>query len=169
MNRVLFFFSNYLYSNTSVFLLLYCNRLSSSSPSTVFMISFNESFLISLCLEWFLYGKICALTLNLAEEIELFPGTGLYSGIFAIYLQCPKKDSRTGIIVFYLLCLLYVLSTATVVCDLLSATVAYSSQYKVSNNLICNLKNMFFIGSTGLRGDNYNSHCGCPSHTKRLL
>ena len=37
-----------------------------------------------------------------------------------MYLQCPSGKSRTAIIGFYLLCLLYVLSMATVVCDLLT-------------------------------------------------
>ena len=74
---------------------------------------------------------------SLAKEVQLFPGLGLYSGIFVIYLQCPSKESKTAIIVFYVLCLLYVLSTAPVVCDALSAILA------VSNNNIC--KNIFFI------------------------
>ena len=50
-------------------------------------------------------------------DVQLFPGSGLYSGIFAIYLQCPSKESRTATIIFNTLCLLYVLSTAAVVCD----------------------------------------------------
>ena len=40
-------------------------------------------------------------------------------------------------IIFYVLCLLYVLSTATVVCDLLNTLIASD----VSNNSLCNLKN----------------------------
>ena len=93
---------------------------------------------IALCLEWFLYGKISVpwaltCTVTLAKEVQLFPCPGLYSGIFAIYLQCPKKDSRTAMIVFNVLCLLYLLSTATVVCDLLYITfVIYSD---VSNKM----------------------------------
>ena len=92
--------------------LLYFNRLSSSnpSPSTVFkfMLTYFDTYFIPLCLEWFLYGTIlisvlCALTSTLAKEIQLFPGPGLYSGIFAIYLQCPKKESRTAMIIFYVL------------------------------------------------------------------
>ena len=65
-------------------------------------------------------GFTCTATPGLAKEVEFFPGPGLYSGIFAIYLQCPKKDSRAAMIVFYVLCLLYVLSTATwyVICYL---------------------------------------------------
>ena len=108
---------------------------------------FNEVLFISLCVEWFLYGKILisALTLvTLAKEIQLFSGTGLYSGIFAIYLQCPKKDSRTAMIVFYVLCLLFVLSTASVVCDLLN--IILYLYMEVSKNPICNLK-IFFLKS----------------------
>ena len=110
------------------------------------MLTDIDAYFISLCLEWFLYGKISilrALTCTLAKEIQLFPGSGLYSGIFAIYLQSPKKDSRTAMIIFYVLCLLYVLSTATMVCDLLGDI--FGLYAGVSNNSICNLKNMFFI------------------------
>jgi len=38
-----------------------------------------------------------------------------------LYLQCPLKESRPAIIVFYVLCLLYVLSMASVVSDLLAS------------------------------------------------
>ena len=43
--------------------------------------------------------------------------------------------------VFYVLCLLYVLSTATVVCDFLN--LIFTIYLDVSKNSICNLKNMF--------------------------
>ena len=101
----------------------------------------NEAFFISVCLEGFLYGKIsvlCALTctVTLSQEVQLSPGLGLYSGIFAMYLQCPSKRSRTAIILFYAVCLLYVLSTAAFVSDLVAFIL------EVSNNSIC--KNTFF-------------------------
>ena len=83
--------------------------------------------------------------LQVAKEAQLFPNPGLYSGIFSIYLQCPKKDSRTAMIIFYVLFLLYVLSTATVVCDLTGLLLATVTYVGVSNNSICNLKNMFFL------------------------
>ena len=121
-------------------------------------------------LEGFLYGKICALTCTLAKEVH---DQGLYSGIFVIYLQCPSKRSGTAIILFYAICLLYVLSTATLVSDLI-----YLILY-VSNNSIC--KNaFFFIGcadasrdtivstSNGLTA-NVISHFDIPSHSNRLL
>ena len=125
-----------------VFPLLY--YLSSSSPGTVFMFTFAESGFIGMCLEWFLYGNISVLfdiTCTLAKEVQLFPGLGLYSGIFAIYLQCLlSKESRTGnMITFCILCILYVLSTATVVSDLLNTLL------QVSNNSIC--KNIIFFTS----------------------
>jgi hypothetical protein len=50
-------------------------------------------------------------------EVQIFSGSGIYSGIFAIYLQCPSKESRMATNIFYALCLLYVLSTATIICD----------------------------------------------------
>ena len=77
-----------------------------------------------------------------AKEVQLFPGLGIYSGIFAIYfkLQFASKDSRTTTIIFYTLCLLYVLSTATVVSDLLNYLVIDSD---VSNNSIC--KNIIYL------------------------
>ena len=88
-----------------------------------------------MCLEGFLYGKksvLCTLTCTHTKEVQLFPVLGIYSGIFAIYLQHSSKESRTATIIFYALCLLYVLSAATVVSDLLSYTI------EVSNNSICN-------------------------------
>jgi hypothetical protein len=98
------------------------------------MITPTEWTFIDLCLEGFLFGKIsvlCALNRTLANEVQLFLGLGIYSGIFAIYLQCPLKESRTAIIIFYILCLLYALSMASVVMDLLQFLL------DVSNNSIC--------------------------------
>ena len=79
------------------------------------------------------------LNFTLAKEVQLFPGLGVYSGIFALYLlvQCRSKESSTATIIFYAICLLYVLSTATFLCDL-----AYLI-LEVSNNSIC--KNVIFL------------------------
>ena len=90
------------------------------------MITVND--LLPFWLEGFLYGKICALTL--VKEVQLLPDPGLYSGIFAIYLQCPSKRSGTALILFYAVCLLYVLSTASFVSDLTALIL------QVSNNSI---------------------------------
>jgi hypothetical protein len=100
------------------------------------MITQGDWIFIDLCLEGFFFGKLsvlCALTCTLANEVQFFLGIGIYSGIFALYLQCPLKESRTAIIVFYVLCLLYVLSMATVVMDLLATII------EVSNNSIRNI------------------------------
>ena len=70
------------------------------------MIIVDESVFISMCLEGILYGKLCASTCTLAIEVQLFPGLGLYSGIFAMYLQCPSKRSGMALILFYAVCLL---------------------------------------------------------------
>ena len=76
-----------------------------------------------------------------AKEVQLFPGLGIYSGIFFIYLRCVlSKESRTTSIIFYALCLLYALSTALVVCELLDLVI------QVSNNSIC--KNIIFLSVT---------------------
>jgi hypothetical protein len=108
-----------------------------------------DAIIIGLCIEWFFYGKIsilCALTCTLAKKVQLFPGLGLYSGIFAIYfnrqLEHPQnnlKSKTAASIVFYALCVLYVLSTFNVVLDLLTII------EEVSINPIC--KNIIFLNS----------------------
>ena len=96
----------------------------------------DESYFISICLEGFLYGKLhaLALTCTLAKEVQLFPGAGLYSGIFALYLQCQSKKTGTAIILFYAVCLLYVLSATSFVSDLVALILEV-----VSNNFICKI------------------------------
>ena len=99
------------------------------------MITWQESLFIGACLEGFFYGIISvlrAITCTLAKLVQIFlvHGLGLYSGIFAMYLQCPPNKSRASIL-FYALCLLYILSTATIVTDLVTLIL------EVSNNSIC--------------------------------
>jgi hypothetical protein len=103
------------------------------------MITAVELDVVDLCLEGFFFGKIsvlCALNYTLAKEVQSFLGRGLgiYSGIFAMYLQCPLKESRTANIVFYVLCLLYVLSMANVASDLLELILDVSN-----NSTICKI------------------------------
>ena len=100
---------------------------------------------LSRCLEGFLYGMIsvlCPLICMLLKKVQLFPGLGIYSAIFIIYLHCVllSKESRKTSIIFYALCLLYVLSTATFVCDLLGNVIS------VSNNSIS--KDIIFLSVT---------------------
>ena len=51
--------------------------------------------------------------------------------MFVMYLRCPPNKTRATIL-FYALCLLYVLSTATFVADLLNLIFEVST-----NNSIC--------------------------------
>jgi hypothetical protein len=99
-----------------------------------------EELFIVICLEGFFYGKIsvlCASTRTKRFQLELFVGLGLYFGIFVIYLQYTSKISRTQIILFYALCLLCVLSTATIVSNLINLI------FQVSNNSI--FMNIIFL------------------------
>ena len=81
-----------------------------------------------------------------AKKVRLFPCLGIYSGIFAIYIHCVlSKESRTMGIVFYALCLLYILSTTTVVSDLLGYVI------QVSNNSIRVCKNIIFLSVIQIR------------------
>ena len=135
-----------MFQHIPVLPLFYCNRLPSSSPGTITMTTTLETLFIAVCIEGFLYGKIvpvlCDLTSScsiLAEEVQLFPNLGIYSGIFVMYLHCSSNKSRKAVILFYALCLLHFLSSATVVSDL----VANIMIAKVSNNpTIC--KNIIF-------------------------
>ena len=138
------------------------------------MISNSQASFLGTCLEGFFYGRIfilCALTCTLAKE--LFTGLGIYSGIFVMYLQRPQNKSRTATILFYTLCLLYAMSTAAVVGDLVATIL------EVSTDSIC--KNIFFyisctvafhytIATTSNRLTVIaNSPYVCPSHNKWLL
>ena len=117
------------YSNTLVSLF--------SSPGTVIMDHYTESFIIVACLEGFLYGKIsllCPLTCTLCYRSPII--LGIYSGIFAMYLQCPSKKSRTASILFYAVCLLYVLTTVTFVGDLVSCILDVSNISSIFKNII---------------------------------
>ena len=53
----------------------YYNRLSSAtgSPCTVFMITLTELSYLSICVEWFLYGKISVLTCTLLNNSNYSP------------------------------------------------------------------------------------------------
>ena len=93
-----------------------------------------------------------------------------------MYLQCHlnRDKSRTANVVFYVLCLLYVLSAVTVVCDLLQIILG------VSNNLVwkniifiicCTVDYQYTVASTScwLSTVNVKSHWSCPKHSKYLL
>ena len=93
------------------------------------MITQEEFNVLSMFLEGFLYGKISilyALTLTCTLLKRSNGLLGIYSGVFSIYLQYAFKESRTATTILYALCLLYVLSTATVVIDSLGAIIEVS-------------------------------------------
>ena len=137
-----------------------------------------ESF--SMCFEGFLFGNVsvlCALTCNLAisfaQKVQLFPVLGVYSGIFAIYLQWTSDESRTltANVVFYAICLLYVFCAATVVGDFISYIVQVSNKFSICKSIIFIIScavmvvYQFTIASTSNRlTANIKSHGGCPSH-----
>ena len=101
-----------------------------------------DGMFIGICLEGFLYGMIFVptLTASLSNEVQLlFPVLlGLYSGIFAMFLKYQSNKSTGGkqTIVFYALCLLYILSTFTVVCDLVVIILQIEVSYiSISKNI----------------------------------
>ena len=67
------------------------------------------------------------------KKVQLFSGLEIYSGIYNVHRKSPGRQT----IVFYALCLLYFLSTGTIVSD----SLAYI--FQVSNNSIC--KNVIFL------------------------
>ena len=156
------------------------HHLSSSSSGTVFMNHDDCSGGIVcssyVSLEGFLYGKISVFyvlyqSVLLLKNLKsnLYFGLGICSGIFAIYLKYASKESRsttTGTF-FYVLCSLYILSTATVVSVLISYTI------DVSNNSIGKEyadPSQYTIGSTSERFTvNVISRFDCPKHSKCLL
>ena len=104
---------------------------------------------LSNWLEGFLYGRpeLCALTCTLAKDVQLFPGLGLYSGIFAMYLQYWQSTKSGTAIFFYAVCLLYVLSTASLLSDIATLILL------VSNNSICKYTFLFFISCADANHD----------------
>ena len=60
-----------------------------------------------------------------------------------MYLRCQsdKSTGRTATIVFYSICLLYILSTVSFISDLAAAAVL---EPEVSNNSICSKDNIFY-------------------------
>ena len=53
-----------------------------------------------------------------------------------MYLQCPSKKSRTATILFYAVCLLYVLSTITFAGDLVACIIEVSEYSSICENII---------------------------------
>ena len=116
-------------------------RLSSSShlaPSSWILIQIT-SFLPVLKGSSMVRFPFCSLPCTFSKEVHLTPGLGLYSGLLAVYFQCQSNESsgRTKTIVFYAICLLYVLSTLSFISDFVALIL-------VSNNSICSKNIMFY-------------------------
>jgi hypothetical protein len=86
-----------------------------------------------------------------------------------LQLEHPPDKSRTASIVFYALCVLYVLSVVNVVLDLATNTIE-----RVCDNSICN--NIVFLTIScaediraNLHRVNRISHYDYPNYIKRLL
>jgi hypothetical protein len=102
-------------------------------------LTYADSHHLELFLEGFFYGKVSSVP-QLARPFLNSPcclNPGLYSGIFAIYLQYSGSKSDKGTnkrdILFYAICALYVLSLATIVVDTTSLAI-FVSNNSVHNN-----------------------------------
>ena len=82
----------------------------------------DEYYCLGVCLAGFLFGMIYLSVLQLQRPSlkSLLSFSGLYSGIFALYLQCHARTAKANYILFYALCFLYMLSIATVAFDIVS-------------------------------------------------
>ena len=79
------------------------------------------------CLEGFFFGMISVAKpkLLLAKAVQRCAIPGIYSGIFAMYLQhrgSQQGTDRAKNILFYALWVLYGLTTATIIVDVLTFT-----------------------------------------------
>ena len=161
---------DYLYLNTSLFppslLKPSFSRLSSSTGSHLAPSSWILSKISSLA--HVLKGSsmvrypFCSLPCTLAKDVQLIPDLGLYSGMLAIYLQHRTIESTgrtptTGGIIFYAICLLYVLSTVNFVSDFVVLIL------QVSNNSICSKNIIFYQLRRGVSVDRFFALLLCES------
>ena len=105
----------------------------------------KEPTLIGHLLEGFFYGNVIHLVNIMAPTngFQYYCGPGLYSGIFAMYLQHQAHQTDTGKtknIIFYALCTLYVLFFANFI---LGITALYI-QMVIENSVRRNY-NFFFL------------------------
>lgn len=81
----------------------------------------REIFYISKYLEGFLYGMISDSVLQLSLPTLKLSLPGIYSGVFALYLRhyaARKLKGTSNAILFYALCVLYILSTVIMTLDM---------------------------------------------------
>ena len=104
----------------------------------------DESIFIGYCLEGLFYGRIILYSMTITLCAKSLPGVGIYSGIFVIYLRHEESmKSKRATILFYLLCALYVLSTALVAIDITRYII------EVGDNSVYNNKPFHAIGCAG--------------------
>lgn len=93
----------------------------------------REIFYISKYLEGFLYGMISDSVLQLSRPTLNLSLPGIYSGVFALYLRhyaARKLKGTSNAILFYALCVLYILSTVIMTLDM----AYFVARGNVSNN-----------------------------------
>ena len=79
---------------------------------------------LAKCLEGGLFGEL----VYASVKIDNNPISGIYSGLFAIYLACQamkrETDNSKPTIIFYALCILYVLTLALFAIDIVPSIVS---------------------------------------------
>ena len=128
-----------LYSNTSLFSPSSTQVLSSSShlaPAS-WLLTKITSLLPVLKGSSMVRYPFCSLPCTLAKEVQLIPGLGLYSGILVMYFKCQSDEStgRTTNIVFYPICLLYIISTVDFISDFVALILGVSNNSIFSKNI----------------------------------
>ena len=95
---------------------------------------------LGICLEGFFYGidiySNHCLCPKLLKQSRRCPGPGLYSGIFVLYLQynaSTKNVNERSKILFYALCLLYILSVAIFALDFI---IVWNAEVSKNENLV---------------------------------
>ena len=87
--------------------------------------------MLGVCIEGFFLGKVFQFESFNTTSAKLFPDTGLYTAIFIMYLQ-HQASKRSVIdivqnVLFYLICILYVLSVVTIIGDTVDFIITVSS------------------------------------------
>ena len=104
-------------------------------------VSSDEFVYLALCLEWFFYGTISVQVPQFTKIVKQHLVLGIYSGTFLMYLQqnASKDDaSKRNNILFYTLCLLYVLSMVSAVLDFAMVLVSVSKVASCLTNKCAN-------------------------------
>ena len=88
-------------------------------------LTYTNFYYLGSCLEGFFFGMIsvdCQTKLPFAKAVQHCAITGIYSGIFVMYLQhrgSQQNTHRVNNILFYALWVLYALNMATIIVDTL--------------------------------------------------